>query len=599
MGETEDDTKTWHNRARLALDKKARRRSMRKAEAATVRHARRFVAKRFQNVVEVRREIMTWLLAIVILLAAVGLQQLWFRASYVDRKSPSEGGTYAEAELGPLTTINPLYVKTPAEVAAARLVFASLFTYDKTGSINRELADSVTITPDGQTYTVKLKAGVLWHDDRALTTKDIAFTINLIKDPTTRSPLRTQWQDVVVKVIDEQTVQFVLPGPYAAFLHALTFAVLPEHLLKEVAPSQLKENRFSLNPVGSGPFVVKLVQNAGGEHAIVNLVAYDHFVNGRAKLSRFEIHAFDNQSAIIDALKTGQVTATAALTSLNQQKIPASYEVQRRPIDGGVYAFFNNSHPVLKEVAVRRALRAAIDTEGLRDKTGNKEFPLELPFVPGQLPGTDVPRAEGYNPKLSATLLDKAGWKLNGKLRKKGSQTLSIAIITLQDTTYEKAAELIAEDWRKIGVKVAVTSIDPTDSRQDFTQNIIQPRAYDVLVYELAIGADPDVYAYWHSSQVGSRGLNLSVYSNPTSDATLTSARARLEPVLRQIKYKAFAKQWLEDVPAIGLFQSSITYVANEQTTNIADDQRLVTPHDRYANILYWTAERSSVYKTP
>lgn len=598
MGKTKDDKKTLREHARVALDKKTARRRMRKAETATIRHARRFIGKRFSNVVEVRREIMIWLAGVVVLIAAVGLQQLWFRGSY-SQVAPTEGGTYAEANIGPLTTLNPLYVKTPAEIAAAKLVFASLFSYDKTGSINRDLTDTVTISPDGRSYTITLKSGALWHDGRVLTTDDVAFTVGLIKDPATRSVLRAQWQDVTVKVVDEKTITFTLPGPYATFLHALTFAILPEHLLKDVSPSQLKENNYSLNPIGAGPFTAKLVQGAGEGHSIANLVAFENYVNGAPKLSRFEVHAFDNEEGIINALRTGQVTATAALDNTSEIEKLNTYTINRQPIDSGTYAFFNTSNPLLKDVTMRRALRSAIDVTTLRQSTGNEKFPLDLPFTPGQLSGTDVPKPAAYDPAASASLLDGLGWKLDGKVRKKDGQTLSFNIVTLKGTNYDKAAKLIAKDWEKLGVKVTITSIDPEDSRQDFTQNIIQPRAYDVLVYELAIGADLDVYAFWHSSQVGPRGLNLSVYSNPISDATLTSARARLEPDLREIKYKAFAAQWLEDVPAVGLFQSSISYISNKQTTNIEKDQHLVSAYDRYANILYWTAEKSSVYKTP
>ena len=124
---------------------------------------------------------------------------------------------------------------------------------------------------------------------------------------------------------------------------------------------------------------------------------------------------------------------------------------------------------------------------------------------------------------------------------------------------------------------------------------MLQPRNYDVLIDELSIGADPDVFAYWHS-----RGLlNFANYSNATSDDALASARVRSEKDLRNVKYVAFAKQWLADVPAIGLYQSNISYVHSKMTRTIGQDQRLISPIDRYSNIRFWTAEQRQVYKTP
>jgi peptide/nickel transport system substrate-binding protein len=141
--------------------------------------------------------------------------------------------------------------------------------------------------------------------------------------------------------------------------------------------------------------------------------------------------------------------------------------------------------------------------------------------------------------------------------------------------------------------------VDINDPSVNFVQNILQPRNYDVLLYELSIGADPDVYAYWHSSQIGTRGYNFSNYANGIADDALSSARSRLEPDLRNAKYKAFAQQWLDDVPAIGLYQAVAEYVYNKNIQSIDADAHLVTPYGRFSNILWWSVEQRQVYKTP
>src|SRR5690606_20528314 len=132
-----------------------------------------------------------------------------------------------------------------------------------------------------------------------------------------------------------------------------------------------------------------------------------------------------------------------------------------------------------------------------------------------------------------------------------------------KDEQYEKVAEGLASQWRELGIVVAVNVIDPTAPGTNFVQSVLQLRSYDVLVYELLIGADPDVYAYWHSSQIGSTGYNFSNYSNSPADAALVSARSVLAPELRNIKYKTFASLWLEDVPAIGIYQPVVVYATN------------------------------------
>jgi peptide/nickel transport system substrate-binding protein len=153
--------------------------------------------------------------------------------------------------------------------------------------------------------------------------------------------------------------------------------------------------------------------------------------------------------------------------------------------------------------------------------------------------------------------------------------------------------------WRQLGITINTNIVDTNDRSSNFVQNVLQPRNYDVLLYELNIGADPDVYAYWHSSQANQNGFNFSNYKNSAADASLTSARSRVEPELRNVKYKAFAKQWIDDVPAIGLYQSVAEYVASKKVQSIKSNTTLVSADDRYANVLYWSVNEASVYKTP
>jgi len=592
----DDEKNGWRKFQRMKFNSKSVTKRARKAESATIRHARRFISRRLDNVLEVRRHVAMWLGGIAILIAAVGTQLIWSQTNY-SIETGANGGTYAEATLGPVNTLNPLYASTSSELAASRLIFSSLLSYDTTGHLGMDTAKSLTVNAEGTTYTVKLRDDVRWHDGTKLTAQDVAFTVDLIKNPAARSPLQLQWQDVTVKVVDDTTISFSLPSVYAAFPHALTFAILPKHKLADVDASTLRENAFSLMPVGSGPFELRLLQPSPGQK-IINMTAFDRYHKGRPKLDRFEIHAFTTYDDVVTALKTGQVVA-AELADTTGFTTKAGYRVQNSAVDDGVYALFNTAQPTLNDVVVRRALQRGINIEKLRHDVAPGQYPLDSPFVKGQISNEATLKPAAFNKTEAEAQLDAAGWKLDGSLRKKGDQTLAINLVTTDNQEYKKVAAHLKKDWQALGAKVTVSAINTNDPRADFVQNVLQPRAYDVLVYELSIGADPDVYAYWHSSQSGPRGLNLSMYSSGVADDALTSARARIEPSLRDLKYQAFAKQWLADVPAVGLYQSSIKYISRSQATALEPEQQLVSPYDRYANVMYWTVEKASVYKTP
>lgn len=596
-----DQKRGWKQFQKLSFDSKRFSKRVKKAETATVRHARKFIIGRLDNIRSVRRHIIGWLILVAAMLVLVALQAMWFQRSY-QTTAVAAGGTYAEAAMGPIETLMPLYASSSAEVAASRLLFSSLYTYDETGHLRGDLMQSMTIDDAGTTYTATLRPNAQWHDGMRLTAKDVAFTVNLIKNPAARSSLRGAWQDITATALDDETVQFKLPATYAAFPHALTFAILPQHILGSIDPGAVRENAFSRSPVGSGPFSFKLLQttDASQQRKVLNLAAFDKYYLGAPLLSRFEIHAYNSQESIVSALRTGEVNAASDLTRSSVSQIDThNYTNVARPINSGVYALFNVTTPILKDVAVRQALQIGANVSAVRKAASPNAPSLDLPFINGQLTGKDVPTAPKFDVKKATELLEKAGWVLEGSVRKKDGQPLSIRIVTTKNMDYEKALETLVGQWRALGIVITTDVVDTTNPAINFVQNTLQRRDYDVLLTELTIGADPDVYAYWHSSQIGISGLNLSNYNDTSVDSSLSSARSRLEPELRNAKYKAFARQWLQDVPAIGLYQPVTNYVSNKRVQSVDPDEVLITPYGRYSNVLYWSVAEKSVYKTP
>lgn len=584
-----------------SVDRKKILRRMRRAERASARHAHKFVVKRLDTIRTARRHIIEWLLLVGVLIAATGLQLSWTQASY-QTVAAAEGGTYAEALVGQVDTLNPLYATTEPELAASRLMFSSLYTYDRAGKLHKGIAESMEVDESGRVYTITLRPDVYWHDDTLLTAKDVAFTINLIKKPAAMSPLIINWQDVHVEAVDDTTVKFQLPALYAAFPYALTFAILPSHILGDVPAGAIRENTFSRYPVGSGPFAFRLLQSTGGKDGrkIVQMTAFDKYFKGEPTVDRFEIHAYGTKDRAVRSLRSGEVNAASGVPATAADELEKlGYSVGTHTVNSGVYALFNTTQPVLKDKKVRQALQLGTDTEALRGRLAIDTPELDLPFVEGQLTGSDIPSAPAPNREKAAKLLDEAGWKLVEGTRQKDGQKLSLAVTTTKDDEYERVMEGLAAQWRGLGIVVATHTIDLTAPGANFVQDILQPRSFDVLIYELLIGADPDVYAYWHSSQIGSTGYNFSNYSDPIADAALVSARSRLEPDLRNSKYKAFAQQWLEDVPAIGLYQPVVVYAANQYVRSVAEDMPFVTPAEHYANVLEWSVRERTVNKTP
>jgi len=597
----EDNRDLWNRLPGQNINKKSLKKHVRRVEGATIRHAHKFLIKRLDNVREVQKDVIVWVLALGFLIAATGLQLIWNQQNYLTA-APSDNGTYAEAVMGPIETLNPLYAKSSAENSIGHLIFSRLLDYDTTGHLNYDLASNIKINDTKTVYTVSIKDNVKWQDGAKLTAKDVAFTVNLMKDSNARTN-KTGWSNISTKLIDDYTIEFTLGSVFAPFEQALVFPVLPEHILGKVAPGNIRENDFSKNPIGSGPFQLSFVQNVNekSNRKVVYMARNDSYYLGKARLSRFQLHVYDSEDEIVDALSKNEVTAAAGISFTNIDKVDAKrYEVISKPIQSGMYAIINTQSKLLNNLKLRQALRLATDTAFIRKELPNYAPALWLPITNSLLSGK-LPSEPRFDLSAAKQLLDKEGWKLGkDNIREKKGQQLKFSVVTLKNSEYEHVLDILIGQWRALGVAVSTKIIDLNDPTSGDVQSVLQPRNYDVLLYELNIGGDPDVYAYWHSSQTGVQGLNFANYSNTVSDVALISARDQLEYELRNKKYLTFCKQWLDDIPAIGLYQPTSQYVISRKAHAFDEStDLLVSPVERYTNVLDWSVGSVDVFKTP
>lgn len=570
------------------------------AEGATQRHASRFILRRIENVRLVMTEIMIWLAAIALLIAGLGIQYSW-NSQGSKKDGAKSGGVYVEGVIGNISTLNPLLAASEPEQAVSRLLFSSLYNYDVTGALHTDLAESMTVKDD-KVYTIKLRNAV-WHDGKKLTAEDVVYTINLIKNPQVRSPLRVNWLDISARAIDDSTVEFMLPAVYAGFSHALTFPVIPKHILQSVSPSSMREADFSSNPVGSGPFAVKRVQTSESTSStdVVRMEPNTKYYGAVSTLSRLELRAYGNESLLVKAVNSGEVSAASGLSLSAADNIKSKqYSTKHWLLNKGVYLLMNNRSQTLQDARVRQALRYATDTSSIRATVGDNVARLDTPILQSQI-AQRLPAAPDYNLDKAKALLKEAGWTYNqGQWKGKDGRPLAVAVTTSSGRDeYKKIVDALKQQWSKLGVDVQLREIDTSSTTTSFVQSVLQPRDYDALLYELELGADPDVFAYWHSSQASASGYNFANYSNRTVDNDLVGGRSRTNSALRAAKYIQFVNQWLNDAPAIGLYQSVGSYVLNNGASIAEPRGSLNTMNDRYADVTTWSTGRASVYKTP
>lgn len=591
-------------------DIKFTRRNVDRWQKTLIRRIRNFFASGWDNLRLVRRAVIMWLSLVCVLLVA-GLLQSLALTNEVQTNALISGGTYAEGVVDRINTINPLYAESSTEIAASRLIYRPLFTYDETGRLRGILASSWSVSEDGKTYSVKLRDGVKWTDGEKFTADDVVFTMNLIKNPVVDSPLLPIWSNVEIAKVNDLEIKFTLRDSNSSFQHMLNFGVLPEHILRDVKPEETRSFMAddSVKVVGTGMF--KFAGMESGEQTILKFSG----IEKRTRLQSLMIRAYANETDLVEGFKNREINAATNLSTTNAVELLKSGDAQlvQAPIRNGMFALFNNSTGVTSDKTIREALRLAVDRNEIRQlltneiKIGDETVeidaprPLETPIATGIIQTVDELSQPEFNLEAAATKLDEAGWKLNDQNQRiKDGQILELNIVApavrLSTRNDKSTAEILSDMWQKLGVKVNLKIISESDT---FTRDYLVPRNYDVLVYQLNLSSNPDVSAYWLSIAANESGLNFANYKSRISDLFLTTARSETNTNKRSARYTDFAKQWINDVPAIALYQPNIYNVTRSGIESLSKYHLLNNLADRFFDINNWTAVTGQVYQTP
>lgn len=537
-----------------------------------------------------RRATGLWLCSLVLLIVLSLLQVRSLRAYYMQSVG-QPGGTYTEGIIGSITTINPILADSGANADAARLIFSGLTRYNHKGEVEGDLAKSWTVSSDGRVYTFTLRPGVTWQDDQPFTSGDVAFTVGLIQNPDTRSPMNSAWQGVEVATPDATTVVLTLPVRYDAFINSTTVGILPQHALQGISAADLRVSDFNQAPIGTGPFSITTFDTENGSITLTN---NSNYFRGKPQLDSIVLKVYTTHDELQAAFRKRQVMGMARSANSTGTSYGRGADVHSLSIPEEVALFMRNKSPLLEDAKVRTALAAAISREEIvKGILNNQAKPLAVPALPSQLPVAATYDIPTKDVELSKQMLDEAGWKEDGDVRKKDGKELRLSLVTAQTDDYQAVSDRIARQLKAVGVIADIQAVDVATLQRTY----IAPRNYDLLLYGLNAGADLDLYPYWHSSQAKAPGLNVSQYSSAAADKALVSARATNDPQVRQVRLKSFLDAWSQDDPAVMLYTPNYLYVTNRDVQGITDGE-LVTAADRFYNIHTWTVHSKLVPRT-
>jgi len=459
------------------------------------------------------------------------------RPTHVDHPP---GYLVAAIESYPLQ-LDPRYSTDANGVRIGNLIYNSLLRADPQSRLQPELAESLRLL-DERTYDIELRRDVTFHNGQPLTAADVKFTYESILDPNNRSPKRGNLKPLrAVEQIGSYQLRFHLFAAHSPFIEQLTIGIVPAaSAVNPAAPMQA--------PPGSGPFMLKTAES--GEK--ITLTRNPHYWEENPPLSGVVFRTVPDALVRVLEFKKGNIDLMQ--NDIEPDMVPwleknTGADVGAYPGTTFQYIGINLTHPVLKQLKVRRALAYAIDREslvrhilkGTGTVAGGVLSPLNWSYE-------DNVEHWPYDPERAKQLLDEAGFP-----DPDGDGPLPRFRLSFKTTNIDlrrRIAEAIKEQLQKVGIELDVRSYEWAAFYSDIKKGSFH-------LYSLAwVGIlDPDIlFQLFHSSSVPPAGDNRGRYANPELDRLLEAGRATNNHEERRQIYARAQRILAEDLPYVPLW---------------------------------------------
>lgn len=514
---------------------------------------------------------------------------------------PVQGGVYTEAIVGTPMRLNPVldtYNQPDRDVD--RLIFSGLVRFDGNGRPVPDLAESWSVSADATVYTFSLRPGAVWHDGSPVTSDDVIYTYSKLQFPDYPGPvdLEAMWQQIRVVPLDEHTVQFQLPEPFAPFFDYLSLGLLPDHLLRGVSATDLIDHPYNLQPIGTGPFRFDRFLVEDGTIHGVSLVAFPDYYGQQPFLERVEFRYFPDEQAALEAYVRGEVQGLAPVGPQILQRalgIP-ELNLHTAQLPRITLVFLNlksTEHPFFGDKRVRQALLLAINRQWIIDHALNGQGTVAVgPILPWSWAFASGVEPMPFDPERAAALLDEAGWTLpvgatpGGPeyIRSNEDQTLGFELLHLDDANHAEVAQTLQSYWQAVGVQV---TLRPVDAEAMLTDHL-ETRDFAAALTDLNLSRypDPDPYPFWHDSQAEA-GQNYGSYEDRNTSIWLERARITPDFSQRANLYRSFQHRFQDQAPALLLYYPVYTYGVDDAIQGVTLGP-LLDPSDRFATVVDW-----------
>lgn len=520
---------------------------------------------------------------------------------YPTPDDPRYGGTVVVGTIGELA--DGMNAAVASDYAAQQHhQFVNLMTlvdYDEATEPRPYLAERWDVAEDNRSVTFYLRQDVYWHDGEQTTADDVAFTYRTVTNPATAFPNAAFWDYYVtgpegVEVLDPFTVRIHME-PHAEFLDPFrTLGILPEHLLGDVPPEELKQHPYgSQCPVGNGPFA--FVSHTDQDRWVFEAnPGFSPSLGGRPYVDRYVYRVIPEQTTLLTELLTEGIDVYIQPNPGQAGDIEADENLELRayPFRDYVFVGWNSRKPQLADSRVRRAITMGTDRESIVEailagygSVANSSVP---PFHYAHQ--ESLAGAPGYDPEAAMALLDEAGWiDRDGNGVRENADGLELAFsIKYNDGNQQRQdiAEIMQAQLANIGIRVEPRVVEWATLLQQI--NTPDLRDFDGVVMGWVVEFKLDDTDLFHSDRID-QPFAWSGTNNPEIDRLLVELKGTVDRAEARALWDEYQSVLVEEQPYTFFYFRQRLDGVNRRVQNAVMDAR-----GEWTNIREWYIDPAS-----
>ena len=470
-----------------------------------------------------------------------------------------------------LSSLNPLESKEADYYNFSKLIYQSLFEFNKEERVIPLLVEEYKILGEGKVVEFELKEGIKWHNGEELSTSDVEFTIEMLKG-LDKNTIYYKLLDSAIgnfdslaisksidlNIIDSRNATIVFNKTYGNNLEALTFPILNEASYDE-----------EFKPIGTGPY--KFIDYNGSEG--IKLEKNSDYWDGEVAIENINGKLFDNDSMVLKAFQDRRVDfASGSAIDLKEYSKDSNAKMLEYISPEYEFLSYNLKNNILsgeEGKQIRQAIYYGIDIQSIiADVYQGHATQTDTPIRIDSFLAEDVERFYGYSMEKATSILESIGFKYldkEGVLTNLEGEKLEFRLVTnfLNDRR-KKIAKLIKKDLEKVGINIIldyplgdlenVDRVDQVmlDQEWDELNSIISYGNYDLAVLGWETSVVQDISFMFHSSYL-KKGTNINFYNDGKIDNLLSdmyfSRRDRKVTIAKELQ-----EYIMEELPYGSLF---------------------------------------------